>query len=392
MISILFVDDDPNVGAGLRRTLRRMRGVWDMRFAESGPQALAMMDQEPVDLIVTDMRMPDMDGAQLLGEVERRHPQTVRIILSGQCDRRTALSAVGPTHLFLAKPYDSEQLIEVVERVYRLRAILAGTRLTAAVSGLRGLPSSSAIQHELLAALRSPDASLQSIAEIVERDIALTAKLLQLVNSAFFGAHWRATTALQAVHLLGTELVQTLVLTFGIMNQLEQKRSSSMFDRCLQHGMKTASSARFIASDLKLPKRGVDEAFTAGLLHDIGLLILSSALAEEDREITRLCEAEGGKRWDIERRQLGATHAEMGAYLLALWGFPDAIIEATAFHHDPQKSGSQISVTTAVHVASALTSGGDEPLDIEYLEEVGAIGHLAAWKHQIGTLAIGEMA
>jgi HD-like signal output (HDOD) protein len=387
MISVLFVDDDANVGAGQQRTLRSMRALWDMRFALSGIEALEMMRQAPVDVIVTDMRMPGMDGSQLLTEVVRRHPEIVRIVLSGQCDRQAALSAVGPAHLFLSKPCDSFRLIEVIQRVYRLRSVLAGSRVANVVSGMGALPSPPKLQLELRDAFNAAEPSVQAIAEIIGRDMALTAKLLQLVNSAFFGAHWRAATALQAVHLLGTELVQTLVLSFGIIRQLELGMPAGAFNRCLQNGMQTAAAARIIAGDLGLTKRAIDEAFTAGLLHDVGRLILSTSFVETDREIAKLCREEGAKRCDIERQRLGATHAEIGAYLLALWGLPDPIIEATAFHHAPDGAGRMVSVTTAVHAACALISGVECALDEEYLEAIGLTGRLAGWKAALGTQA-----
>jgi len=384
MISVLFVDDDANVGAGQQRTLRRMRDLWEMRFAFSGAQALEMLREAPVDVIVTDMRMPGMDGAQLLTEVERCYPKTVRIVLSGQCDRQSALSAVGPAHLFLSKPCDSGRLIEVIQRVYRLRSVLAGSRVADVVSGLRGLPSPPKILLELREALAAPEPSVQAIAEIIGRDMALTAKLLQLVNSAFFGAHWRAATALQAVHLLGTELVETLVLSFGIMQQLELGLPAGALNRCLENAMRAGAAARFIASDLGMTKRAIDEAFTAGLLHDIGRLILSTSFAEIDREIAGLCREPGAKRCDVERQRLGATHAEIGAYLLALWGLPDSIIEATAFHHHPECAGRTVSMTTVVHIASALIGDADGALDEDYLEAIGVTARLAVWKARLG--------
>jgi len=118
-----------------------------MRFAQSGTEALQMLATAPADVIVTDMRMPEMDGAQLLAEVERLYPQTARIILSGQCDRQTALTAVGPTHLFLTKPCDSARLIEVIQRVRRLSPVLSEAphrqhcRRIARSADLRGGPS-----------------------------------------------------------------------------------------------------------------------------------------------------------------------------------------------------------------------------------------------------------
>jgi HD-like signal output (HDOD) protein/ActR/RegA family two-component response regulator len=392
MISILFVDDDANVGAGLQRTLRSMREEWDMRFAQSGPEALKMLAKSPVDVIVTDMCMPDMDGAQLLAEIERLYPHIARIILSGQCDRQTALSAVGPTHLFLSKPCDKERLIEVVLRVHRLRAVLSERRVSVAVSGIRGLPTSPAVHLELLQAVSAQDASAQDVARIIQKDIALTAKLLQIVNSAFFGADWRATTALQAVNLLGTDLVQTLVVSFGIVRQLESDRSDKAFNRCWQHGIRTGAGARYVARDLGLNKREIDEAFTAGLLHDIGRLILSTLLTKSDRKIDLLLRNSPGSRLDIERAELGATHAEIGAYLLTLWGLPDSIIEATAFHHEPGGASESACVSTAVHVASVLTGDEQDSIDEAYLRKLGLLARLDHWKAEIAARALGDVA
>jgi HD-like signal output (HDOD) protein len=278
-------------------------------------------------------------------------------------------------------------LIEVIQRVYRLRSVLAGSRVANVVSGMGRLPSPPKLQLELREAFNAAEPSVQAIAEIIGRDMALTAKLLQLVNSAFFGAHWRAATALQAIHLLGTELVQTLVLSFGIIRQLELGMPVGAFNRCLQNGMQTAAAARIIAGDLGLTKRAIDEAFTAGLLHDVGRLILSTSFVKTDREIAKLCREAGAKRCDIERQRLGATHAEIGAYLLALWGLPDPIIEATAFHHQPDGAGRTVSVTTAVHAACALISGAECALDEEYLEAIGLTGRLAGWKAALSTQA-----
>ncbi|HUB94733.1 MAG TPA: HDOD domain-containing protein, partial [Stellaceae bacterium] len=318
MISILFVDDDPNVGAGLKRTLRGMRDAWTTRFALDGHEALEMLAREPADVIVTDMRMPGMDGAELLAEVEKRSPETVRIILSGQCDRQSALSAVGPTHIFLSKPCDSEQLVRVIRRVHRLGSLLAKPKLAKAIAGLRSLPSPSETYLKLVAALDEPECSVPAVAEIIGRDMALTAKLLQLVNSAFFGAHWHASTVLQAVHLLGTELVKTLVLTFGILQRMSDSLPAAGQLQCWKHGVQAAAGAHFIARDLALDKRAVEEAFTAGLLHDIGLLLLATLFREAEHSITRLCVQERASRCAVERRILGVTHAEIGGYLLAL--------------------------------------------------------------------------
>src|SRR5262245_37814840 len=100
MKKILFVDDEPNVLQGLERMLRSMRHEWEMQFAMSGPAALERLAEQTFDVIVSDMRMPGMTGAQLLTEVSQRHPHIVRIILSGQADQEDILRSVGPTHQY----------------------------------------------------------------------------------------------------------------------------------------------------------------------------------------------------------------------------------------------------------------------------------------------------
>src|ERR1017187_6368046 len=110
MKNLLFVDDEVRVLQGLQRQLYGMRNEWNMNFKEGGAKALDFMASAPVDVIVTDMMMPGMDGAQLLTEVMKRHPDTIRIVLSGHADREAILRLVGPAHQYLSKPCDAEEL------------------------------------------------------------------------------------------------------------------------------------------------------------------------------------------------------------------------------------------------------------------------------------------
>ncbi len=385
MISVLFVDDEPHVGSGLLRMLRPMRDRWRMRFAPSGRAALEMLEEDPADVVVTDLRMSEMDGAQLLTEVERRFPQTIRIVLSGQCDRETALRCVGPTHLFYSKPCDSGLLIKGITRACRLRSVLTDQRVTEAVPALRCLPSPPTVYHELVSALDGETVSQKQLADLVSRDMGLAAKLLQLANSAFFGATRRVTTPAQAIQLLGSELLRSLVLTHGIASQLVGEADDARLQALWSHGMRAALAARYVASDLHLGRPGEDEAFTAGLLHHVGMLVLAMRLGAVDHEIAREAGVAGRARLSAERRRLGATHAEIGAYLLALWGLPDPIVESVAFHHTPGAVDQETaSVATAVHAASALTADTDDDLDAAHLDQLGLMPRVDSWRNTLG--------
>lgn len=184
---ILFVDDEPNVLQGLQRMLRPMRSEWEMEFAGGGEEALQKMEQAPFDVIVSDMRMPGMNGAQLLKEVARRYPDTVRIVLSGHSDREYILQLVTTTHQYLAKPCDAQTIKDTVNRACALRDLLTSKELSALVSQVKSLPSLPSLYTRIIEILQSDDPSLQKIGQIVSEDIAMSAKVLQLVNSSFFG-------------------------------------------------------------------------------------------------------------------------------------------------------------------------------------------------------------
>jgi DNA-binding NtrC family response regulator len=200
---ILFVDDEPNVLAGLRRSLYSMREEWLMEFAASGPDALAAMERQVFDVVVTDMRMPGMDGAQLLNEVRERFPQTVRMVLSGQCDREAILNSVGPTHQYLSKPCDAEQLRSKIGQAFALRDLLENPVVQKVVSQLKDIPSLPALYQQILEELRSRDPSPAKVGKLIAKDMGMTAKTLQLVNSAFFGLRCHVSNPVQAANLLG---------------------------------------------------------------------------------------------------------------------------------------------------------------------------------------------
>ena len=387
---VLFVDDEPNVLQGLKRMLRGLRGEWEMAFVESAHKALEILDEETFDVLVTDMRMPGMDGAQLLREVTKKYPQIVRIVLSGHSDQELILRSVRPAHQYLSKPCDAEAVKATITRACALRELLGEEALKGVISKTDSLPSLPSLYQEIMAELNSQDASIQKAGEIISKDIGMTAKILQLVNSAFFGLPRHVKSPGQAVALLGLETINALVLSIQVFSQFDNKNISNKFlEQLWGHSMETGTAARALAKSETEDKMLVDNGFLAGLLHDVGKLVLAASFPEKyARALDSVKETNVPLR-SAEAETFGTTHAEVGGYLMGLWGLSDPVVEAIAFHHNPGRCpGRKFTPLTAVHVANALEheEGPDsleqnapEP-DMNYLAELGMEDRLPEWR------------
>jgi HD-like signal output (HDOD) protein len=397
MKRILFVDDEPNVLQGLQRLLRSQRGEWTMAFAPGGAEALALLESTPFDVVVSDMRMAPMNGIQLLAEVMRRHPQTVRIVLSGQSDRDALLQSVGPAHQCLTKPCDADTLRSTIARACALRELLQGESLKGLISQVSSIPSLPSLYREIVEELQSPDASIRVVGDIIAKDIAMTAKVLHLVNSAFFGLGRHVSSPAQAVSLLGLDTVKALALCAQLFSSFEHLESAGFNLRLLwEHSAAVGALARELATQQQCGPKSVDHALLAGLLHETGILVLTANLAQRYGATVTLARRRAIPLWQAEYEMLGTSHGEVGAYLLGLWGLPDPIVEAVAFHHTPRRCLSrEFGALAAVHVADALESetrpATDCPeagaLDREYLEDLGVAEQLDSWQETRQALA-----
>jgi len=389
---ILFVDDEPNVLQGLQRMLRSLRDEWDMTFVTNGAEALACLSQTPFDVIVSDMRMPGMDGAQLLTEVMHRHPEVIRIVLSGQANREIVLRAVGPTHQYLAKPCDPESLKALVNQTSALRELLTDATLKGLVASMKSLPSLPVLFLEIVDALKTPEVSIQHVARIIAKDVGMTAKILQLVNSAFFGLRRRVDDLPRAISLLGFDTIKSLVLSLHVFSQCQQDTLHKYALHTLwDHSFAVGVCARLIARLEKQAQPVIDAAMTAGMLHDCGKLVLATNLPELYGQTSTLVQNQNLPAWEAERLTFGATHAEVGAYLLGIWGLPTTIVEALAFHHYPSRSAEKtLSPLTAVHIANAFVheqqtaaaESSSASVDLDYLATLGLADRLPLWREQ----------
>ncbi len=389
---ILFVDDEPNLLHGLRRMLRPMRQDWDMYFAENGLEALEIIDQHPCDVVVSDMRMPGMDGSQLLSKIRQNSPETARFILSGHSDQGMILRSVGPTHQFLAKPCDAAALKNTLNGVCRLRHLLPDQALLRLVTSIERLPSIPSVYHQVVAALQEPDAKLQTIAELLMADVGMTAKILQIVHSAFFGLQSQLSSPIQAAELLGLDTLQAIFAKAQVFAAADDQMDHyGALQTLWSHSLAVATCARQIMAAESEGGSTLDDAFCAGLLHDVGTLVLISHLPDLFERSCEVMTAQGLPICRVERDVIGATHAQIGAYLMGLWGLSDVIVDALAYHHRPSECPVQTwSPLTAVHVAEALvhewhpdiTVGIGPRIDRDHLEALGLWNRLPAWREQ----------
>jgi len=382
---ILFVDDQPNVLAGMQRMLHKMKDEWEMTFCESGKEALAIMEKQSFDLIVSDMMMPEMNGAKLLTEVAKLYPGMARFILSGHSDRELILQSVGNAHQYIAKPCDSEKLKQYISSSFGLQQILSNPKLHARIAEVKALPSPPEIYNEVVRELQSETASIDTIARLISKDVSLSAKILQIVNSAFFGLPQHVESVVQAVNYLGLNTVQGLVLTAGVHDQLrEASIPGASLESIFDHSMAVGGLAKKIAVEIGLQQRDSEDALMAGLLHDIGKLVMLANFKDEMNSVIKLVREKSLQPYVAEKEILGANHGEIGAHLLSLWGLHDPILEAVMYHHNPQQTMQTTkNILTAVYIANVYDNckpgdGGDllSALDTEYLEALDLIDQL----------------
>ena len=386
--NILFVDDEPMLLQGLQRLLRPFRLEWDMSFVESGQAALAKLAEHPFDVIVSDMRMPGMNGADLLSEVMRRYPAMVRIVLSGHADKELVSKCVGVAHQYISKPCDPDQLKAMIRNACLLSGRIVDEEVRRVIGAIDSLPSVPELYLELKAALKDEDVDPRKLGAIIQKDIGMTAKILKLVNSSFFGLRRIISDAQEAVAYLGIDTVKTLVLSNAVFDQSKplQTKFFNLSD-LWHHSMTVAAGAKAIAQAEGLGQAAQEEAFVGGVLHDVGVLILASNFPEAYDKVASLVVAEKLLIPTAEQEYFGVTHAEVGAYLLGLWGLPAPILNIVSLHHRAHlQDEGHMTALIAVHAADVLCGIQERHplfetgrLDQTAIERAGLWDHREAW-------------
>ena len=387
---ILFVHDSPAVISQLESSLVQSPGEWSWDSCTTAHEALERLDAGRFDAVIASAAFRGEQAATLLEDIAQRFPRVVRVVASDSGGRSLLLRATGAAHQHLGPDVDPAALFARLPRTFALGDVLHDSRLRAVISRLKSVPSLPSVYLAIMSELRQEEASPRRIGEMVAKDAGMAAKILQLVNSPFFGFRLTVSDPAQAVQLLGLETVRGLVLSMHLFAQLDERTVRRFkLGRVWRHSLVTTAFARLVARLQDGGTEAMAEAFTAGLLHDIGKLVLATSLPEEYGNALALAEREQLPQWLAELRVMDTTHADVGAYLLGMWGLPEPIVEAVAWHHHPGDCLSpQFCPLGAVHVANAIEHeahpaeqvGKDGGPDEEYLTQASVNWQYASWR------------
>lgn len=390
------MDEDILVLNALKRSLRRFKDQWEVFYAQSPGEALEQLDQDTIDVLITEVRLSAIDSELFLRSFLKKHPHAARIVLTGYTSWDAIFKFAGLAHQLLAKPWSDQTLIETLHRADLISGMLANDKLKRRLHLIENFPSIPAVYLELTEKLQTSDTSVQEVGEIIIRDPSLTLKLLQIVNSPYYGLPMPVTDPQKAVALLGLDIVKGFVLTSGLFSHYERKSVAGLRIEALwQHSLSTANIVRQIAKKENLTKEVSEASFIASLLHDVGKIIIAANFPNEFQEVCRRSASTDIPHWQVERQVLGATHAEIGAYLLGLWGLPMTVIQAVYEHHQPNvKEHTQIDQTALVHIANAIEKTTMKEadarrldLDPHYIAHLHLNDSILEWQSQIRAIA-----
>jgi HD-like signal output (HDOD) protein len=397
MNRILFVDDEDNILQGIRRLLRPMRNEWHMTFANGGIEALSCLELDLYDAIISDTRMPGMSGIELLNKVKELYPNMVRIGLSGQTEEELSLLSTMSTHQQLTKPCEKEQLVNTIAKAIKQCDQIADESLKSIITSTEALPSLPRLFNEINAAMESSDGSLVLVAELVAQDMAVSAKILQLVNSAFFGIPRHISSPEKAVMLLGYDVVKNLVLNIKLLDQFDEKQVAEFnINEIWDRSLSLSAMAKSLAGLINLDKKDQDYAQIAAMFLDIGMLVMINNKPDQYREVIRLQKETGLNMGIVEKNVFGCTHADVGGALLGIWGLPEEITRAVSFHLVPSKSDDTtpkaLTVAHLVNVFYNTNKNRDlqSELDSVYIEMLGIGEEIEGWQEAINNTFFEE--
>ncbi len=334
-LRILFVDDEANILAGLKRMLHPLRQEWEMSFCDSGEKALQLLQQESFDVLVTDIRMPKVDGSRVLFESFLYHPETMRCVLSGYAERGQTLKVTGTAHQFISKPCTQESIVRMVRMAEQLKQRLPNIEIRQAVSRLSAVPCRPSVLRLLHEELGLEQPSPDRVANLIASDVGMSAKLIQLVASSFFGRSTQVYSPGEAITLLGVDLVANLLLEIGIFTPFLGEDSMLDIDELCIGSMEDAVRARSSVERSGGSARSANVAYLSQYMKHIGSIVLAHQLPEVFRRMQTRCREGGIPVEDAEREAFGATAAAVGGYLLAIWGFPQEVVDAVGNANSP---------------------------------------------------------
>ncbi len=401
MKTVLFVDTEPRILEEVRQSLAPVVKEWTVLGVGTPEAAQALLAERPVDVLVSDVHLSGIGGIQLLAEVKSRYPRVVRVACSSCAHRDTVIRGLDSVHQFVTKPFDTAALTRMLDRASSLQSRMANEALRDLVAGIAKLPSLPTLYQDLVAAMQLPNATADSAGRIIAQDMAMVSKLFQIVNSVYFGLRRTISSPAQAIALLGFDAVKSLVLGVKVFSEFKHDAALPFsLEGLWTHSLQTAAHARAVAQREDRGPMGVEGAFMAGLLHDVGLLVLVSNCPDRYASVMEAIRRDRVPACEAERSVFQATHADVGGVLLGLWGLNDALVEAVVFHHDPADCVQEgFSALAAVHVANAvdeerdpaLTGGAATSVDREYLKACGLADRETVWRATCESVGQADM-
>ena len=400
---ILFVDDDDLILRSIERVLKRhaQESSWELHFVTDGDRALDLLAQRSFDVVLVDAHMPRMSGTTLLRRVQELYPGMVRILLSGHTGLDILRTSLPLAHQFIAKPCDAQQLKTTLDNACGIRGILNRPELRQMVGGSNELPSAPRTYVEITNALSNPHASSRTVADIVERDIAISARVIQLVSSGFYGLPRQVSSIGGAVAFLGVEVIKAIVLSVEVSKMFPV--SQAIPDFSIDSVQKRSLASAQLAKRLLGHESGGDNVLIAGMLQDVGQLIFAARAPQ--RFSIALSTSSRGKSplYEAELELFGSTHAEVGGYLLGLWGLPSKIVHAVAHHLEPVVGARVFDAAAALYVSNLLSVNPEVPaleevpartiaLDLAYLRTLGVAHQVEDWRRIARDMAGGGSA
>lgn len=385
---LLVVGGAESLAGELRRLAQHSQHGWSVERCDSGQGAYATLDTKRIAAIVAHDRLPDVQTLAFLEQVRKTHPNVARLVNAPSTAPEAvmlsmkvahAASQVGVGHKGVS------ELLDAVERTSRVQHRIHSDQVRSVTNGLDRLPAVPSTYFELVRLAGRSDVSVQDVSNVIERDPVMCVKILQLVNSAFFGMTRRVAAIQQAVSMLGIDLLKGMVLSAHVFATFEaQKAGGFSLELFQKYSIGVARLAKAIAPQ----NRSTEAVFTTGLVHDIGKMILAIRFPEKFAAINQCVAETGAAVQEVERAYLGTTHSEVGAAMLDMWGLPWPVIEAVAYHHCPFELSAGLtgdfSLLAAIHAADALkgiyTCGEPvERLDTRFLETVGFGDQVSQW-------------
>ncbi len=355
---VLFIGSDPHWFQQAEHDVYCLQPNWLCQRAADSAEARVMVASTAFDALVLDSRVSDK--ADLLGRLGDSAGRMICLVCCNLLDRSAVAQWNRPGIMPVSEASDAATMVANLIRADRLRSWMADPTIKSLIPRIHKLPAAPKLHTQVTEELQSPNGSMLVVARVISQDPVMSAKILQVANSAFFGQPSEIVDTAEAAMVLGAERIRALILLAGVFSQYDGTKCPGFLPEPIwNHSVQVAMYARAIAFAETKDARMAEAAFTAGLLHDIGKLILAANLPEMYATALRLRASRKISDREAELGVFGISHAELGACLLASWGLPLPILEAIAWHHEPEKSPNRgYSLLAAVHVANAFAQEG----------------------------------